>query len=145
VIVLLALLGASTLVALVLLARLLVAGGHAAGKPLILAGAGLWFTNILIFGIWYWELDRGGPGVRRSMEAGRSDFLFPQMTEHALDAGWTPGFADYLYTSYTNAAAFSPTDTLPLTATAKGLMAAQSLIALTTLLLVVSRAVNILG
>ena len=67
------------------------------------------------------------------------------MTEPKLAAGWRPGFVDYLYTSYTNAAAFSPTDTLPLTAMAKLLMAAQSFIALVTLVLVVSRAVNVLG
>ena len=74
-----------------------------------------------------------------------SDFLFPQMTQPQLAVGWRPGFVDYLYTSYTNATAFSPTDTLPLSAVAKLLMAIQSLTALVTILLVVARAVNALG
>jgi hypothetical protein len=107
----------------------------------------LWLTNILIFGIWYWELDRGGPARRVASDASLpgADFLFPQMIEPQIAPGWQPGFADYLYTSYTNATAFSPTDTLPLTAMAKLLMAVQSAIALVTILLVVARAVNVLG
>ena len=115
--------------------------------PLLFAGAVLWLTNVLIFGIWYWELDRGGP-ARRLAQSNASrppDFLFPQMTQPGLAPGWRPGFVDYLYTSYTNATAFSPTDTMPLSAMAKLLMAIQSLIALTTILLVVARAVNVLG
>ena len=145
VILLLGLVSATTLISLVLLAHFLLQGSKAGGEPLIFAGGVLWVTNILIFGIWFWELDRGGPGRRCHDERGPPDFLFPQMTEPKLAAGWRPGFVDYLYTSYTNAAAFSPTDTLPLTAMAKLLMAAQSFIALVTLVLVVSRAVNVLG
>jgi hypothetical protein len=102
---------------------------------------------VLIFGIWYWELDRGGP-ARRLQPASTDrppDFLFPQTLDARLARGWRPGFIDYLYTSYTNATAFSPTDTMPLSALAKSLMALQSLIALVTILLVVARAVNALG
>jgi hypothetical protein len=137
----------TTLISLILLARYLLDGSHARGHALLFAGAVLWLTNVLIFGIWYWELDRGGPARRlaRGGAAARADFLFPQMVERQLAPGWRPGFADYLYTSYTNATAFSPTDTLPLTAMAKLLMALQSLIALITILLVVARAVNVLG
>jgi hypothetical protein len=143
---LLALVSATTLVSLALLARSLLDGSHAAGRPLIFAGGVLWATNVLVFGIWYWELDRGGPGRRGHADAEPPDFAFPQMTKrHLAPAGWRPRFVDYLYTSYTNAAAFSPTDTLPLTPRAKGLMALQSSIALVTVVLVVSRAVNILG
>jgi hypothetical protein len=145
VILLLALVSATTLISLFLLADFLLQGSKAGGEPLILAGGVLWVTNILIFGIWFWELDRGGPGRRNRKLRGPPDFLFPQMSEPELARGWHPRFADYLYTSYTNAAAFSPTDTLPLTATAKLLMTVQSLIALVTLVLVVSRAVNVLG
>jgi hypothetical protein len=119
----------TTLISLILLARFLLDGSHAHGHALLFAGLVLWLTNILIFGIWYWELDRGGPAQRVAENASgiRADFLFPQMSEPRLaPADWHPGFVDYLYTSYTNATAFSPTDTLPLTATAKLLMAAQS-------------------
>jgi hypothetical protein len=137
----------TTLISLILLARFLVDGSHARGHALLFAGAVLWLTNVLIFGIWYWELDRGGP-ARRLIQSNASrppDFLFPQMAQPGLAPGWRPGFVDYLYTSYTNATAFSPTDTMPLSAMAKLLMAIQSLIALTTILLVVARAVNVLG
>jgi hypothetical protein len=145
VILLLGLVSATTLISLILLAHFLLQGSKTGGEPLIFAGGVLWVTNILIFGIWFWELDRGGPGRRCRDQRGSADFLFPQMTEPKLAPGWRPRFLDYLYTSYTNAAAFSPTDTLPLTAIAKLLMAAQSFIALVTLVLVVSRAVNVLG
>jgi hypothetical protein len=145
VIALLGLVSAATLVSLGLLAHYLLAGSHAAGEPLIVAGGVLWITTILVFGIWFWELDRGGPGMRGHPGGGRPDFLFPQMREPAGERGWTPRFSDYLYTSFTNAATFGPADAVPLTTLAKGLMALESLIALTTLLLVVSRAVNVLG
>jgi hypothetical protein len=147
IVVLVGLVSLTTLVSLILLASYLLDGSQARGHALLFAGVVLWLTNVLIFGIWYWELDRGGP-VRRletTPTASQPDFLFAQMSEPGLASGWRPGFIDYLYTSYTNATAFSPTDTLPLTAMAKSLMAVQSLIALTTILLVVARAVNVLG
>ena len=116
------------------------------GRPLILAGIVLWVTNVLLFGLWYWWLDRGGPIERAMNQAARPDFLFPQMTETKYaPRDWMPGLVDYLYTSFTNATAFSPTDTMPLTQTAKWLMAAQALSALTTIGLIVARAVNILA
>jgi hypothetical protein len=144
---LLALVSLTTLVSLILLARFLLDGSHAHGHALLFAGAVLWLTNVLVFGIWYWELDAGGPGKRLAADARTttSDFLFPQMTQPRLAIGWRSSFTDYLYTSYTNATAFSPTDTLPLSAMAKLLMAIQSLTALVTILLVVARAVNALG
>ncbi len=144
---LLALVSLTTLVSLILLARFLLDGSHAHGHALLFAGAVLWMTNVLVFGIWYWELDAGGPGKRLAADArtATSDFLFPQMTQPRLAIGWRSSFTDYLYTSYTTATAFSPTDTLPLSAMAKLLMAIQSLTALVTILLVVARAVNALG
>jgi uncharacterized membrane protein len=147
VIVLLGLVSTTTLVSLVLLTHFLLQGGKAGGHPLIVAGIVLWVTNVLIFGIWYWELDRGGPSMRcHHQDLPPPDFLFPQMSEPELaPAGWKPGFLDYLYVSYTNATAFSPTDSMPLTTMAKALMTAQSMIALVTIALVVSRAVNILS
>jgi hypothetical protein len=115
-------------------------GGHA----LIIAGSEIWLTNVLVFSLWYWEIDRGGPGRRAAGCDGDPDFLFPQMTEPRLCGDWRPQFVDYLYVSLTNAAAFSPTDTMPLSVQVKMMMGLQSLISLVTLGLVVSRAVNIL-
>jgi uncharacterized membrane protein len=130
---------------LVLLCRLLVDGAHTNGRALIGSGMVLWVTNVLLFAVWYWQLDRGGPRARALHEGDEPDFLFVQMTEpkHAPE-GWEPRLVDYAYTSFTNATAFSPTDTMPLTPMAKCLMAIQSLTALVTVGLVVARAVNIL-
>jgi hypothetical protein len=116
------------------------------GRALIFAGIVLWATNVLLFGLWYWELDRGGPLARATLPDAVPDFLFQQMIEprHA-PAGWMPGLVDYLYLSFTNATAFSPTDTMPLTGRAKWLMSTQALAALATVLLVVARAVSIIG
>jgi hypothetical protein len=136
----------TNVVSLGLLVHYLVTGGAAGGGPLIRSGAALWVTNVLLFAVWFWELDRGGPVARFRDPAAQADFLFPQMgNEQFAPAGWRPGFLDYLYTSLTNATAFSPTDTMPLTHTAKGVMAVQSVAALLTVGLVVARAVNILG
>ncbi len=136
----------ANLISLVLLAHYLLKGGKAGGHQLILSGVVLWLTNVLIFAVWYWEIDRGGP-VARVLDPGtRADFLFPQMSEPEWSApGWRPAYIDYLYTSFTNATAFSPTDTMPLTPVAKTLMMVQSVAALVTIGLVVSRAVNILS
>jgi uncharacterized membrane protein len=132
-------------VSLVLLCHYLLRGGNSNGRALIGSGIVLWVTNVLLFGLWYWELDRGGPLARAVESASAIDFLFVQMTEpRYAPPGWKPALIDYLYTSFTNATAFSPTDTMPLTPRAKILMAAQSLTALVTVGLVVARAVNIL-
>ncbi|MDQ2725159.1 MAG: hypothetical protein M3Y36_06650 [Actinomycetota bacterium] len=118
--------------------------GKSAG-PLLSSGVSIYLTNIIVFALWYWEWDRGGPVARAMAERQYPDFLFPQMTQEGLAAdGWRPVFVDYLYVSYTNATAFSPTDVMPLARWAKLLMLAQSAIALSTVGLVVARAVNIL-
>ena len=132
-------------VSLVLLCIALLHHHAETGAELLGSGLVLWATNVLLFGVWYWLLDRGGPAARAGDDPDLPDFLFVQMTEpkHA-PPGWRPGLVDYLYTSFTNATAFSPTDTMPLTPTAKWMMAAQSLTALVTVGLVVARAVNIL-
>ncbi len=115
------------------------------GRSLIIAGVVIWLTNFIIFALWYWEIDRGGPGVRASGHDGAPDFLFPQMSDDRIEPlFWRPRFIDYLYVSLTNAAAFSPTDTMPLTPMAKSVMGIQSLVSLVTIGLIVSRAVNIL-
>jgi hypothetical protein len=115
------------------------------GRQLIIAGMLIWLTNFFIFALWYWELDRGGPGKRAAGNDEAPDFLFPQMTDDTIEPiDWRPQFIDYAYVSLTNATAFSPTDTMPLTPMAKTIMGIQSLVSLVTLGLVVSRAVNIL-
>jgi len=131
-------------ISLVLLSRDLLHHNVSNGHELIIAGVLIWLTNVLIFGLWYWEIDRGGPGRRAAGHDDVPDFLYPQMTDERMAPGWRPQFLDYLYVSLTNATAFSPTDTMPLTVTAKSLMGLQSIVSLVTLGLVVSRAVNIL-
>ncbi len=115
------------------------------GRGLIVAGVLIWLTSFLIFALWYWEMDRGGPGLRASGRDGPADFLFPQMSDDRIEPrDWRPKFIDYLYVSLTNNTAFSPTDTMPLTPMAKVIMGIQSVVSLLTLGLIVSRAVNIL-
>ena len=145
---LIALVSAVNIFSLVLLCNDLFTGGHGAsnGRRLIASGAVLWLTNILLFALWYWELDRGGPADREGNVECFPDFQFPQMADAQpyTPKSWKPGLVDYLYLSFTNATAFSPTDTMPLTAIAKSLMTAQALTSLVTVGLVVARAVNIL-
>jgi hypothetical protein len=135
------------LVSLGLLTHYLVIGGHTRGANLIDGGAIIWCTNLLLFTVWYWELDRGGPprtGASRPPVA--PDFLFPQMSDDRYAApGWKPHFGDYLYVSLTNQSAFSPTDTMPLTPRMKLLMGIQGIAAFITVGIIVARAVNILG
>jgi uncharacterized membrane protein len=108
------------------------------GHELIISGMLIWLTNFLIFALWYWEIDRGGPGRRAAGHDGPPDFLFPQMSDDRIEPRfWRPQFLDYLYVSLTNATAFSPTDTMPLTPTAKMIMGAQSIVSLVTLGLVI--------
>jgi uncharacterized membrane protein len=115
------------------------------GRQLIVAGSLIWLTNVLIFSLWYWQTDRGGAGRRAAGQDGPPDFLFPQMTDDRIEpVHWRPQFIDYLYISLTNALALSPTDTMPLTATAKSIMGIQSLVSVVTIGLVVARAVNLL-
>ncbi len=141
---LIALINAANVVSLVELIDALIQGTSSGGRALVYASVPIWLTNVIVFGLWYWELDRGGPAARLRLDHRQPDFLFPQMAARGAAPGWTPTFLDYLYTSFTNATAFSPTDTMPLSATAKLLMMLQSLASLLTVALVVSRAVNIL-
>ncbi|HKO23889.1 MAG TPA: hypothetical protein VJY65_04020 [Chloroflexota bacterium] len=116
------------------------------GSVLFFSAINIWLTNVIVFALWYWELDRGGPDERSSPQHREPDFLFPQMsTPGCAPQGWRPHFVDYLYVSFTNATAFSPTDTMPLTRRAKLLMLLQATISLVTIALVAARAVNILN
>ena len=118
------------------------------GDVLVKGAVVIWVTNVVAFAVWYWEIDRGGPFARAPehvrMEE-RVDLLFPQLTVDLPGwERWLPGFTDYLFVSLTAATAFSPTDTMPLTARTKTLMGAQSLISLLTIAVVAARAVNVL-
>ena len=112
---------------------------------LLSSGAGVWLTNVLVFALWYWEFDRGGPAARAHGRKKRPDLLFPQMQLGKLaDRNWEPQFADYLYLAFTNATAFSPTDVMPLSRWTKMMMATQAAISFVTGILVIARAVNVL-
>jgi hypothetical protein len=128
-----------------LLIHYLVEGGGAGGRVLIMSAAQIWLTNVGVFGLWFWEVDRGGPHMRTAPEARPPDFLFPQMDPAHPSAGpWRPAFGDYLYVAFTNATAFSPTDAMPLTVRVKGLMAIEAVASFLTVGVVAARAVNIL-
>ncbi len=145
-ILLISLINFANVVSLVELIHALLYSSKVGGRVLVYASVPIWLTNVLVFALWFWELDRGGPSARLHAHHREPDFLFPQMSlPQAAESGWFPTFLDYLYTSFTNATAFSPTDTMPLTAWAKLLMMAQSFASLLTVALVVSRAVNILN
>lgn len=119
--------------------------GGSNASDLLSRGASIYVTNIIVFALWYWEWDRGGPVARAQALRRYPDFLFPQMAQPDLaPPNWTATFIDYLYVSFTNATVFSPTDVMPLSCWAKMLMLLQSAVALLTVALVIARAVNIL-
>jgi uncharacterized membrane protein len=132
------------------------ASGHGlSAQELLEYGGAIWMTNIIVFALWFWELDGEGPFDRDQYASAcvtpSIDFLFPQMSIDpkrvtGVDpAHWRPQFLDYLYLSFTNALAVSPTDTMPLTRTAKMLMLGESLISFITVALILARSVNILS
>jgi uncharacterized membrane protein len=142
---LVAIVSAANVFSLVALSKFLLHHKPANGRELIISGMLIWLTNFLIFSLWYWELDRGGAGRRAAGRDGPPDFLFPQMSDDSVQPrNWRPHFIDYLYVSLTNATAFSPTDTMPLTPSAKVIMGIQAVVSLVTLGLIVARAVNVL-
>jgi hypothetical protein len=151
------LIAASNLTALGMLVHDLVSAGVKNGRSLLVAALQVWLTNIIVFGLAYWELDRGGPVARTQSprsDLPLADFRFSQdenadAVEEVSDgasavADWVPTLVDYLYISVTNSTAFSPTDTMPLTPRAKLLMSVECIAALMTSLLVIARAVSIL-
>ena len=135
-ILLLALISLANLVSLGLVIAALFGGSNVDGHQLLISSMAIYLTNIIVFGLWYWELDN----TRQTIP----DFMFPQQSGSTNGRGWKPTFFDYLYISLTNATAFSPTDAMPLTHRTKLLMALQAVISLVTVALVVARAVNIL-
>lgn len=110
---------------------------------LLRTGASLWVGNILVFALWYWELDGGGPKVRHENGNKAADFLFPQQAD-GNKSGWVPHLIDYLFLGFTGATALSPADTYPLTRRAKCLMMLEAILALIVLTILIGRAVNIL-
>ena len=117
------------------------------GGELLLTGFAIWMTDVIVFGILYWELDAGGPAARVvTPERTAPDFQFPQDENQQLaPTGWVPQVWDYLYLSLTNSIAFSPTDVMPLSLRAKAAMGLEAGISAVTILLVAARAVNVLG
>jgi hypothetical protein len=112
---------------------------------LLVSGAAVWLTNVIAFGLWYWDLDRGGAAARARGPGGPPAFIFPEMTNaQFVAAGWYPKFVDYLHTSFTTATAFSPTDVSAIRPWSKLMMMAEEAISLVVALLVVARAVNLL-
>jgi uncharacterized membrane protein len=144
--------------ALAILIVALVSEKHPNGPADLLAALQVWITNIMAFGLLFWELDRGGPVSRRIDHRGdlpRADFRFPQDEDadtvvevarrSSVKSDWVPAFADYLYLSLTNSMAYSPTDVMPLSSRVKGLMGLQSAASFVLVALVIARAVSLLG
>jgi hypothetical protein len=141
---LLAIVSLSNALLLIALIASLVRGDEKSGGQLLLKAVTVWGTNVIAFGLWYWGFDRGGPVRRRQADPRPPDFQFPQLENPQLAApGWYPDLVDYIYISFTNSIAFSPTDAMPLTRWAKLLMLVESAISAITVLLVAARAVNI--
>jgi hypothetical protein len=133
-------------IALYFLIKALLGGHGGTAQTLLVDAVNVWCTNIIAFALWFWSIDRGGPASRGVSSQTQPDLLFPQMTitdERFKD--WSPGFIDYLFVAFTNATAFSPTDTMPLSPRAKLLTMAEAAVSLLTLALVAARAVNILA
>jgi hypothetical protein len=115
------------------------------GRQLIYSAVAVWLTNVIVFGLWFWELDRGGPHLRAGEDVRLPDIQFPQMENPTLaPPDWHPRFLDYLYTSFANGTSFAPADAMPLTWKAKVLFASESVGSLVTIAIVAARAVNIL-
>jgi hypothetical protein len=117
------------------------------GLELLASSIGVWVTNVVAFSLLFWQIDRGGPGGRSVAGTPRPDWLFPQPEApvEEVPPGWKPAFVDYLFLAFSTATAFSATDALPLTPRAKLLMMVESSISLATIVVVASRAINILG
>lgn len=135
---LIALISIANIISLGVVINLLFTSAHIDGRQLLISSVAIYITNIIVFGLWYWELDNTRIDI--------ADFQFPQKSiGQGKEQSWVPTFFDYLYVSVTNATAFSPTDTLPLTHRAKLLMTIQSIASLIAVALVAARAVNILS
>ena len=119
--------------------------GGVSATALLGRGATVWVTNVIVFSLWYWELDRGGPAERAAGVAHDTSFLFPEESmRERLAAGWFPTYPDYLYLSFSTATAFSATDTVPVRTWAKMTLTLEAATSLVIAILVVARAINVL-
>ncbi len=139
--------GVGTLANLASLIRAMVRrSGEVGGLQLLSSSIVVWVSNVLIFSLLYWRIDRGGPEARANNAGTRPDWLFPQAgAPEDAPPDWRPTFVDYLFLGFSTATAFSPTDALPMTSRAKMLMMLESTMSLGTIVVVASRAINILG
>jgi hypothetical protein len=120
--------------------------GEIGGLQLLASSIAVWSTNVIMFSLLYWQIDRGGPEARANNAGTKPDWLFPQAgAPEDVPHDWRPTFVDYLFLGFSTATAFSPTDALPLTSRAKLLMMLESTISLATIVVVAARAINILG
>lgn len=130
---------------MVLLVHHLLNSNVSQGRRLIYSAVAVWLTNVIVYGLWFWEVDRGGPHRRASGEKLQPDLQFPQMENPDLaPEHWRPAFTDYLYTSFANGTSFAPADAMPLTLRMKTLFTTESIVSLVTIAIVAARAVNIL-
>jgi uncharacterized membrane protein len=135
----------ANVVSVALLVHQLLMHGVSQGRSLIYSAVSIWLTNVIVYGLWFWELDRGGPEARSSDTSAFPDLQFPQMENPSLaPQGWRPRFVDYLYTSFANGTSFAPADAMPLTPRLKALFLSESLVSVVTISVVAARAVNIL-
>lgn len=142
---LIALVSLTNVVSVSLLIHRLLETNVSQGRSLIYSAASLWLTNVIIYGLWFWEIDRGGPHIRSAGHVVFADLQFPQMENPGLaPPEWRPRFIDYLYTSFANGTSFAPADAMPLTPRMKALFASESVVSLVTIAVVAARAVNIL-
>jgi hypothetical protein len=142
---LIALMTLANVVSMALLVHHLLNANVTQGRNLIYAAVAVWLTNVIVYGLWFWEVDRGGPHRRASGEKLTPDLQFPQMENPGLaPEHWRPRFTDYLYTSFANGTSFAPADAMPLTLRAKALFTSESMVSLITIAIVAARAVNIL-
>lgn len=143
--ILIAVITLANIVSMTLLVHELLNTNVSQGRNLIYSAIAVWLTNVIVYGLWFWEIDRGGPHLRAGSSAGWPDIQFPQMENPSLaPPTWRPRFTDYLYTSFSNGSSFAPADAMPLSTRAKVLFAAESLVSLVTVAVVAARAVNIL-
>jgi len=142
---LVALVTVANVTSMVLLVHHLLNSQVSQGRRLIYSAVAVWLTNVILYGLWFWEVDRGGPHRRASGEKLLPDLQFPQMENPDLaPKNWRPAFTDYLYTSFANGTSFAPADAMPLTLRMKVLFTTESIVSLVTIAVVAARAVNIL-
>jgi uncharacterized membrane protein len=135
----------ANMISMSLLVRQLLVAHVSQGRNLVYSAVAVWFTNIISFGLWFWEIDRGGPHLRAGGTAGLPDIQFPQMENPTLaPPNWHPRFFDYLYTSFANGTSFAPADAMPLSLRVKVLFLSESIVSFVTVAIVAARAVNIL-